>query len=30
LHYYEILGKFFYGGGTRFEPLVLNPSQEEA
>jgi V/A-type H+-transporting ATPase subunit I len=30
LHYYEILGKFFHGGGTRFEPLVLNPSQEEA
>ena len=30
LHYYEILGKFFYGGGMRFEPLVLNPSQEEA
>jgi len=30
LHYYEILGKFFHGGGMRFEPLVLNPSQEEA
>lgn len=30
LHYYEILGKFFHGGGMRFEPLRLNPSQEEA
>lgn len=30
LHYYEILGKFFHGGGLRFEPLKLNPSQEEA
>lgn len=30
LHYYEILGKFFHGGGMRFEPLKLNPSQEEA
>lgn len=30
LHYYEILGKFFHGGGTRFEPLKLKPSQEEA
>jgi len=29
LHYYEILGKFFHGGGMRFEPLVLNPSTEE-
>jgi V/A-type H+-transporting ATPase subunit I len=29
LHYYEILGKFFHGGGARFEPLRLNPSQEE-
>jgi len=29
LHYYEILGKFFHGGGMRFEPLRLNPSQEE-
>ena len=29
LHYYEILGKFFHGGGMRFEPLQLNPSQEE-
>ncbi len=30
LHYYEILGKFFHGGGMRFEPLRLNPSPEEA
>jgi V/A-type H+-transporting ATPase subunit I len=30
LHYYEILGKFFHGGGMRFEPLKLTPSQEEA
>jgi V/A-type H+-transporting ATPase subunit I len=30
LHYYEILGKFFHGGGLQFEPLKLNPSQEEA
>lgn len=30
LHYYEILGKFFHGGGMRFEPLVLKPIQEEA
>lgn len=30
LHYYEILGKFFHGGGMRFEPLMLSPSQEEA
>jgi len=30
LHYYEILGKFFHGGGMRFEPLVLKPTQEEA
>lgn len=30
LHYYEILGKFFHGGGMSFEPLKLNPSQEEA
>jgi len=29
LHYYEILGKFFHGGGMRFEPLELNPSHEE-
>ncbi len=30
LHYYEILGKFFHGGGLQFEPLKLNPSREEA
>jgi V/A-type H+/Na+-transporting ATPase subunit I len=30
LHYYEILGKFFHGGGMRFEPLRLNPSKEDA
>lgn len=30
LHYYEILGKFFHGGGLRFEPLRLNVSKEEA
>ncbi len=30
LHYYEILGKFFHGGGMRFEPLKLNSSKEEA
>ena len=29
LHYYEILGKFFHGGGMQFEPLKLNPSKEE-
>lgn len=28
LHYYEILGKFFHGGGMRFEPLTLTPSEE--
>jgi V/A-type H+-transporting ATPase subunit I len=27
LHYYEFLGKFFTGGGTRFEPLTLQPSE---
>ncbi len=30
LHYYEILGKFFHGGGIQFEPLKLSPSKEEA
>jgi V/A-type H+-transporting ATPase subunit I len=30
LHYYEILGKFFHGGGMQFEPLKLNPSKEDA
>jgi V/A-type H+-transporting ATPase subunit I len=29
LHYYEILGKFFHGGGMRFEPLRLTSSQED-
>jgi V/A-type H+-transporting ATPase subunit I len=29
LHYYEILGKFFHGGGLRFEPLTLTPRKEE-
>lgn len=29
LHYYEFLGKFFTGGGMRFEPLALTPTQEE-
>jgi len=30
LHYYEILGKFFHGGGMQFEPLKLSSSQEDA
>jgi len=30
LHYYEILGKFFTGGGMRFEPLTISPASEEA
>jgi V/A-type H+-transporting ATPase subunit I len=30
LHYYEILGKFFHGGGMRFEPLALSPEEERA
>jgi V/A-type H+-transporting ATPase subunit I len=30
LHYYEIFGKFFHGGGMQFEPLKLNPSKEDA
>ncbi|HJQ14209.1 MAG TPA: V-type ATPase 116kDa subunit family protein [Anaerolineales bacterium] len=29
LHYYEILGKFFHGGGMRFEPLTLTPRRED-
>jgi len=29
LHYYEFLGKFFTGGGMRFEPLALTPAKEE-
>lgn len=30
LHYYEILGKFFHGGGMQFEPLKLRSSKDEA
>lgn len=30
LHYYEILGKFFHGGGMQFEPLKLRSPKEEA
>lgn len=29
LHYYEMLGKFFHGGGMRFEPLTLTPRKED-
>ena len=29
LHYYEFLGKFFTGGGMRFEPLAVTPTKEE-
>lgn len=29
LHYYEILGKFFHGGGMQFEPLNLKSAQEK-
>ncbi|HEY9151734.1 MAG TPA: V-type ATPase 116kDa subunit family protein [Anaerolineales bacterium] len=29
LHYYELFGKFFTGGGMRFEPLKVTPSNEE-
>ncbi|MEW6030019.1 MAG: V-type ATP synthase subunit I [Chloroflexota bacterium] len=29
LHYYEFLGKFFTGGGMRFEPLTITPAKEE-
>jgi V/A-type H+-transporting ATPase subunit I len=29
LNYYEFLGKFFTGGGMRFEPLAVNPTKEE-
>jgi len=28
LHYYEFLGKFFTGGGMRFEPLTLRPNED--
>lgn len=30
LNYYEFLGKFFTGGGMRFEPLAIAPTEEEA
>ena len=30
LHYYELFGKFFTGGGLRFEPLKVTPSNEES
>jgi V/A-type H+-transporting ATPase subunit I len=30
LNYYEFLGKFFTGGGMRFEPLAVTPTEEEA
>ncbi len=30
LNYYEFLGKFFTGGGMRFEPLAITPTEEEA
>jgi len=30
LHYYEFLGKFFTGGGMRFEPLAITTPKEEA
>jgi V/A-type H+-transporting ATPase subunit I len=29
LSYYEFFGKFFTGGGMRFEPLALAPAKEE-
>ena len=29
LHYYEFLGKFFTGGGMRFEPLTLHTNERE-
>jgi V/A-type H+-transporting ATPase subunit I len=29
LHYYEFLGKFFTGGGMRFDPLAITPAKEE-
>jgi len=29
LHYYEFLGKFFTGGGMRFEPLTLQSTERE-
>jgi V/A-type H+-transporting ATPase subunit I len=29
LSYYEFFGKFFKGGGTRFEPLALRPVENK-
>lgn len=29
LTYYEIFGKFFMGGGKKFEPLTLHPAENE-
>jgi V/A-type H+/Na+-transporting ATPase subunit I len=29
LNYYEFLGKFFTGGGMRFDPLTITPAKEE-
>jgi V/A-type H+/Na+-transporting ATPase subunit I len=29
LSYYEFFSKFFTGGGTRYEPLTLSPTQKE-
>ena len=29
LHYYELFGKFFTGGGMRFEPLTITPATKE-
>lgn len=30
LNYYEFLGKFFTGGGMRFDPLTITPAKEES
>jgi len=30
LHYYEFLGKFFTGGGMRFEPLAITTTEKDA
>ena len=29
LSYYEFFGKFFTGGGRRYEPLALHPAENE-
>ena len=29
LTYYEIFGKFFAGGGKKFEPLTLHPVKND-